>query len=134
MGRGSGRGRGRMGMGGGFSGPGMMAGPGAKLDANGNMQRGQLQQILSQAGTELTAGHSRTLTTGRDRASKGKRRRAMGKAGGQYVARPLCGHRAADDAAVGAGYFARGPMGLHLRPKALWLACHAQSTFQNKAW
>ena len=58
-------------------------GPGARLDAYGNVQRGQLQQILSQVGTELTAGYVRTLSR-----IKSRRRRAFGRAGGQYVAFP----------------------------------------------
>lgn len=57
-------------------------GPGAKLDQYGNVSRGQIVQILSQLGTELTAGYSRTL----DRTKKGKVRAAYGRAGGQYVA------------------------------------------------
>jgi hypothetical protein len=67
---------------------GTVAVPGsaAKLDAYGNMSRGQIQQILSQAGTELTAGHNRTLTKGTDRASRTKQRNAYGRAGGQFVA------------------------------------------------
>lgn len=69
---------------------GMQAVPGAyaKLDAYGNISRGQIQQILSQVGTELTAGHNRTLTKGTDKASKTKQRNAYGRAGGQFVAMP----------------------------------------------
>lgn len=67
---------------------GTVAVPGsaAKLDAYGNISRGQINQILSQVGVELTAGHNRTLTKGTDRASRTKQRNAYGRAGGQFVA------------------------------------------------
>ncbi len=58
----------------------------AKLDAYGNISRGQINQILSQVGTELTAGYNRTLTKGTDQASRTKQRNAYGRAGGQFVA------------------------------------------------
>jgi hypothetical protein len=68
---------------------------GARLDAYGNMSRGQIAQILSQVGTELTAGYTRTLPRLRGdedakakRQIQNKRRRAFGRAGGQYVAIP----------------------------------------------
>jgi len=64
-------------------------GPGAQLDGYGNMSRGQIMQILSQVGTELTAGYSRTLRprSGESaKAFKSRRRRAFGRAGGQYFA------------------------------------------------
>jgi hypothetical protein len=41
---------------------------------------------LSQVGTELTAGYTRSVPKGKDKKSKTKQRRAYGKAGGQYVA------------------------------------------------
>jgi hypothetical protein len=66
-------------------------GPGAKMDGYGNVQRGQIQQILSQLGTELVTGYSRTLRQ-RDgesgKAFKRRKQRAFGKAGGQYVGLP----------------------------------------------
>jgi hypothetical protein len=68
---------------------------GAKLDAYGNVSRGQIAQILSQVGAELTAGHNRSIPRLRGgetdrlrRQVKAKRRRAFGRAGGQYVALP----------------------------------------------
>ena len=64
---------------------------GAKLDAYGNVSRGQIQQILSQVGVELLAGSSRTLRQRRDETAKkfaSRRRVAFGKAGGQYVSYP----------------------------------------------
>lgn len=63
---------------------------GARLDAYGNVSRGQIIQILSQVGAELTAGYNRSIVGPLDQ-SKGalaKRRRALGRAGGQYVAIP----------------------------------------------
>jgi hypothetical protein len=70
-------------------------GAGAKLDSFGNVSRGQIIQILSQVAGEITAGYSRTLPAVRlgmrDKAVtrlKNKRRRAFGRAGGQYVALP----------------------------------------------
>ncbi|NBQ13026.1 MAG: hypothetical protein EBU31_00080 [Proteobacteria bacterium] len=63
----------------------------AKLDQYGNVSRGQIQQILSQVGTELLAGSNRTLRQRRDETAKQfatRRRRAFGKAGGQYVSYP----------------------------------------------
>lgn len=67
----------------------------ARFDAFGNISRGQLVQILSQVGAELTAGYRRSLPrhmrgedAKRARATATKRRRAFGRAGGQYVALP----------------------------------------------
>lgn len=66
-------------------------GPGAKLDANGNVSRAQIAQIISQVGTELTAGHNRSL---RQRPGESKQsfqtrmRNAFGRAGGRYFAVP----------------------------------------------
>lgn len=64
-------------------------GPGAKLDGYGNISRGQLTQILSQVGTTLTAGYSRTLQRRQGESAKAfqsRRRRAFGRSGGQYFA------------------------------------------------
>lgn len=73
--------------------PTMFAVPaaGAKLDEYGNPSRGQLNQILSQVGTELAAGFSRTLRKKDDESAKqfaSRKRRALGRAGGQYFAVP----------------------------------------------
>jgi hypothetical protein len=59
-------------------------GVGAKLDAYGNISRGQIAQIVSQVGTELLRGYSNTLS----KTDRTKRRRAFGRSGGQYVALP----------------------------------------------
>lgn len=70
-------------------------GAGARLDAFGNISRGQLVQILSQLRIDTTAGSTRSLPrvfkednakTARYKA--GVIRRAYGRAGGQYVAMP----------------------------------------------
>lgn len=64
---------------------------GAKLDAYGNVSRGQVQQIISQLGAELVSGHSRSLRRRpgeTDAQWKARQRKAFGKAGGQYVAVP----------------------------------------------
>jgi hypothetical protein len=63
-------------------------GAAARLDAYGNVSKGQITQILSQVGTELTAGYNRTLTRGKEKADRTKQRRAYGRAGGQFVAIP----------------------------------------------
>lgn len=69
---------------------GWVAVPGkaARLDAFGNMSRGQVIQILSQLRVQLTGGFDRAIAVGQDKASQGKRRRAFGRAGGQFVAYP----------------------------------------------
>lgn len=52
---------------------------GARLDAYGNLSKGQITQILSQVGVELTAGYNRGIAkTGR------KRINALKRAGGQF--------------------------------------------------
>ena len=61
----------------------------APRDQYGNVPSGVINQILSQLGTELTAGFSRTLRQrpGESRAAWLKRKqKALGRAGGQYVA------------------------------------------------
>jgi hypothetical protein len=70
-------------------------GKGARLDAFGNISRGQLMQILSQLRIDTTQGSTRKLTqyafedTGKERRLKrNKIRRAYGKAGGRYIAFP----------------------------------------------
>jgi len=71
-------------------------GKGARLDAFGNVSRGQMQQVLSQLRIETgLLGSTRALTrhqaddSKRDRRLKStKIRRAYGKAGGQFVAFP----------------------------------------------
>ena len=64
----------------------------AQLDAYGNVSRSQVNQIISQLGTELETGYNRTLqrvkggeTKKELKAIKNKQRRAYGKAGGQYI-------------------------------------------------
>lgn len=70
-------------------------GKGAKLDAFGNISRGQRIQILSQLRIDSSSGSTRKLTqfdfndNKRDRRTKqNKIRRAFGKAGGQFIAFP----------------------------------------------
>lgn len=62
----------------------------ARYDAYGNLSRGQIIQILSQVGVELTAGYNRRIAGPIDKrkGAQAKRRRALGRAGGQYVAIP----------------------------------------------
>lgn len=61
-----------------------------RWDAYGNVSRGQIIQILSQVGVELTAGYNRRIVGPVDKrkGAQAKRRRALGRAGGQYVAVP----------------------------------------------
>ena len=63
-------------------------GAGARLDAYGNISRGQIVQILSQlrAGTER--GSLRHMAKGDDRKAISSRRRAQGRAGGEFLAMP----------------------------------------------
>jgi hypothetical protein len=63
-------------------------GAGARLDQYGNISPGQLVQIMSQlrAGTER--GSLRHMARGDDRRAVSSRRRAMGRAGGEFVAIP----------------------------------------------
>lgn len=55
-------------------------GAGARLDAFGNMSRGQIAQIIAQLGTELLSGYTNTPKSTRSRIT-GQR-----KAGGQFIA------------------------------------------------
>lgn len=73
----------------------MVPGRFARLDAFGNVSRGQLVQILSQLRIDSASGSTRKLTqysfadTARDRRAKaGKIRSAYRRAGGQYLALP----------------------------------------------
>lgn len=62
-----------------------------KLDAFGNLPRGMIQQIISQVGTELLSGQSRTMRKRDNETVKQfdrRRAKAYGKAGGQYVSYP----------------------------------------------
>lgn len=61
---------------------------GAVLDGYGNISRGQINQILSQVGTELTAGYNRTVPKGKDADSRKKQIAAYRRAGAQYFALP----------------------------------------------
>jgi hypothetical protein len=60
----------------------------ARLDAFGNVSRGQIQQIVAQVGTELLSGYNNRTVGPHDKrkGAQAKRRRALGRAGGQYVA------------------------------------------------
>lgn len=55
----------------------------APRDAHGNVSRGVIAQMVSQIGTELMSGYNSTISS-----NKAKKRRAIGRAGGQYVAVP----------------------------------------------
>lgn len=73
----------------------MVPAKGAKLDAYGNVSRGQLVQILSQLRIESSTGSARSLprivpsdTKREARLKANKIRRALGRAGGQYIAFP----------------------------------------------
>lgn len=61
-----------------------------RLDAYGNVSRGQIAQIVAQVGTELLRGYNSTTPNPQDKrkSAQAKRRRALGRAGGQYVAVP----------------------------------------------
>lgn len=60
----------------------------ARLDAYGNISRGQIIQILSQLRITLVAGFDRNLPVGSDKKTKAKIQRAYTRAGGQYFALP----------------------------------------------
>lgn len=73
----------------------MVPGRAAKLDAFGNVSRGQLVQILSQLRIDSTVGSTRSLprigaedNAATQRAKRGTIRRAYKRAGGQYFALP----------------------------------------------
>ncbi len=55
-------------------------GAGARLDAYGNVSRGQIAQIISQLGTELLSGYTNTPQSIKAKVS------AQRKAGGQFIA------------------------------------------------
>jgi hypothetical protein len=59
-------------------------GSAARFDAYGNVSRGQIIQILSQLRLTASAGYTRNLRVGGDRASIAARRRAFVRAGGQF--------------------------------------------------
>lgn len=61
-------------------------GSGARLDAYGNISSGQIVQILSQLRTGTEKGKLRHMARGTDKKSATSRRRAMGRAGGQFFA------------------------------------------------
>lgn len=61
-------------------------GEGAKLDGYGNPSLQQILQILSQLQVQLVLGYDRSLPKGTDKRTLSKRRRAFGRAGGQFVA------------------------------------------------
>jgi len=64
-----------------------MPAAGARIDGYGNISPGQIVQILSQlrSGTEKK-GSKRHLARGDDRKAQNSRRKAYGRAGGQYIA------------------------------------------------
>jgi hypothetical protein len=74
--------------------PGWFAvpGTGADLDANGNMSRGQISQLLNVLGTFTEAGYNKANQATRDRLRKGSTRK--GKYGFEYFVNPVGGKRA----------------------------------------
>jgi hypothetical protein len=60
-------------------------GAAARLDAYGNISPGQIVQILSQLRTGSERGSLRHMARGDDRKAKSSRRRAKGRAGGEFV-------------------------------------------------
>lgn len=71
------------------SGYSAVPGPYAKLDQYGNMQRGQIIQILSQLRITRTAGHDRNLPLNTKKENRTKIRAALRKAGGRYFVIPV---------------------------------------------
>lgn len=63
-------------------------GAAARMDAHGNISPGQIVQILSQLRTGTERGSLRHMARGDDRKAKSSRRRAKGRAGGEFVAIP----------------------------------------------
>ena len=63
-----------------------MPGAGARIDAHGNISPGQIVQILSQLRSGTEKGSRRHLARGDDRKAQNSRRKAYGRAGGQYIA------------------------------------------------
>ncbi len=91
--------------------PGMMAVPaqGARLDRYGNVDRGQIVQVLSQLRITMTAGYSRNMSHDA-RASI----RAQKRAGGRFfVARPGSG--------LHAGVYQRELLGRNITPVFLFV-------------
>lgn len=90
--------------------PGMMTvqAAGARLDAYGNMARGQITQVLSQLRAQTTAGYMRNLAPGRKGIASQRR------AGGRYFVMPP-GRRAA------AGVYQREFVGRNITPVLLFV-------------
>lgn len=61
---------------------------GARLDRYGNISTGQVIQMLSQLRVQMTGGFTRSLNAENTRKGANARRRAYGRAGGQFVALP----------------------------------------------
>ena len=66
-------------------------GEGARLDAYGNISRGQIIQILSQLRLTPTAGYTRNLRVGRDDESAKERKASIKRQKGQYFVVPVGG-------------------------------------------
>lgn len=85
-------------------------GAGARMDAHGNISRGQIAQIIAQVGTELLSGYTNTPQSSRARLA-GQRR-----AGGQFFA-VLPGSRAA----LRPGVYQREFIGRNITPVLIYV-------------
>lgn len=64
-------------------------GPFAKLDAWGNVSKGQIIQILSQLRVQLVAGTTRNMARPDDKRGAASARAAIKRAGGRYFVQPV---------------------------------------------
>jgi hypothetical protein len=87
----------------------MVPGAGARLDRYGNMDRGQLIQVLSQLRITGTAGYARNLSF-----NAGKQVAALRKAGGRFFVRPVGGQ-------VAPGVYQRELTGRNVTPVLIFV-------------
>lgn len=64
-------------------------GPAAKIDAWGNISKGQIIQILSQLRVQLVAGTTRNMARPDDKRGAASARAAIKRAGGRYFVQPV---------------------------------------------